>query len=152
MYLEVMHRKYEHINDIFRSHASWRYRQYDGQKKQDKKTNIYRWNTTPKTKDWAIELPSQVLLNSPLRCYWTPPSGVTELPSQVFLNSPLRCYWIFSWSCSTSGIRLRVSLKRHEHREFFFIFYFLVNFHFFLQTTHSSHHMHRTRQTYYKCK
>ena len=43
---------------------------------------------------------------------------------------------------------------------FFFLFFLFsffincfVNFHFFiLQTTHSSHHMHRTRQTYYKCK
>ena len=33
------------------------------------------------------------------------------------------------------------------------LFFFFCKFtFFFLQTTHSSHHMHRTRQTYYKCK
>jgi hypothetical protein len=41
--------------------------------------------------------------------------------------------------------------------ELFFLFSFFklfcyCKFSFFLQTTHSSHHMYRTRQTYHKCK
>ena len=34
----------------------------------------------------------------------------------------------------------------------FFYVYFFCKFSFFLQTTHPSHYMHRTRQTYYNCK
>jgi hypothetical protein len=57
-------------------------------------------------------------------------------------------------SYSRGGVNRKWILKK-GHMLLFFSFFFIkffVNFHFFLQTTHSSHHMHRTRQTYYKCK
>ena len=40
---------------------------------------------------------------------------------------------------------------RHFFFSFFYSFFCKFSF-FFLQTTHSPHHMHKTRQTYYKCK
>jgi hypothetical protein len=61
IYTNINKNIFEDTNEVIRIRKSKKNRQYNGQKKRDKKTNNDLQNTTQKTKDRATQTPSKAI-------------------------------------------------------------------------------------------